>query len=477
MPRLHPERQRTETAATEKDIEAGRPEVGPSTPTKNNNSDIQLRLVPTVESPESQDDDSTLDDRDPRTRRQRYNHNISMSIASEDDYVAKFMKHRKNNMSSPSDKSGSMADSVYLDASYNYNDQSTSLAEEPEAETSDNDNYSTKFNAAYNDDITLDYSMDTMENNNNNNNNKESFSSYARPNTTMTSNNMVDDPTCVEDTNKCSISLFSKYNDSTLVSHLEEEEESRVEEDSDLSAEPAGTSGQSYSPLGRRNVTFSSQLLEDSCLDCSRDLVLQQSEDSIRADTHQKSQLRTKPKMTIVTKKSILGSFSDDEIDDDDDNDLFDSTNIMTKETVTPAYTVSTAGLWSPSSDASSVVPPSEGPSDESFGNDSDVVRVEVEGLDMSNEDEDTSHNVHVCKSAGCSACRHPQHASPTFVSAKQGSTGYNPALRPRAPPRRWWMDDSKLRGYISNALLPSPQHRREVGLSGVTDEKPFDEP
>ena len=527
MPRLYPQRQRTETVATEKDVETGRLEVGPSTPTKGSidggDDDDRIRRVPTsVESPDySLDDSSVGNGRLPQKYQYQHrqnNNNMSTSIASEDDYISKFMKHRKmsnRNMPSPSDKSGSMAESVYLDASYNDNDNQTASLDSPFSKA--------KFNAAYHTDTDLDYSMDTMDNNFN----KECFSSYARPNNATMTSNLDDTATYYgENTrdNKCTVSLFSKYNDdtTTLVSQLGEggveasPESSKIPEDA--SEERTGVSSQSYSPLNRRNVTFSSQLLEDSCMNCSPEVVLKQCEEAIVAinnnamavingngksnsntniptEIKREPSIRSKPQYTIVTKKSLMDSFSDDDSDNNGSNVnakyLFGPNkqasgveNVVAAE-VTPTFTVSTAGLWSPSSemDASSVATPSEGPSDESFSSQSRAVRIDVDGgLDTSTDDEEeqggspTAHNVHVCKSAGCTACRHPQQNTPKFVPAKQISSAYDSTLRPRVPPKRWWMDDTKLRQYVTSAMLPVSKFRSSIS-QGAAEETPFDEP
>lgn len=517
MPRLYPQRQRSETVATEKDVEAGRP----STPIKGSidgNDGGGIRRVPTnVESPDSLDDSTLGDGRmELKYQQQRQNNIMSMSFASEDDYISNFMKHRKmnnRNMPSPSDKSGSMEESVYLDASYIGNDNQTASLDSPFSKA--------KFNAAYNADTDLDYSMDTMDNNFN----KECFSSYARPNNATMTSTLDDTATYGENShnNKCTVSLFSKYNDdTTLVSQLEEGEvdaspaSSRIPEDA--SEGRTGVSSQSYSPLGRRNVTFSSQLLEDSCLNCSPEVVLKQCEDAIVAinnnamavingsgnrnsntniptEIQRQSSIRVKPQYTIVTKKSLMDSFTDDDSDSNGNKtnakDLFGSNkqasaveNVVAAE-VTPTFTVSTAGLWSPSSelDASSVATPSEGPSDESFSSQSRAVRIDVDGgLDMSTDDEEeqespaAAHNVHVCKSAGCTACRHPQQNTPKFVPAKTISSAYESTLRPKVPPKRWWMDDTKLRQYVTSAMLPVSKFRSSIS-QGAAEEKPFDEP
>ena len=529
MPRLYPERQqRSETVATEKDVEAGKLDVV-GTPTKTGKNiavDDDIRCAPTnIESPASLNDDSSMDDSQlPRTYQQeRLNNNkilmnTSVSTVSDDDYVAKYMKHRKlnsKNMPSPSDKSGSMADSVYFDASYLGNDNQTASLGSPFSKA--------KFNPAYNTDTEeLDYSMDTMDNNYS----KECFSSYARPNNaTMTSTLAADDDTAIysmnANNNKFAHSLFSKYNDDvTTVSHLGEGDaktspvSSRVGEDV---SDPTGVSSQSYSPLGRRNVTFSSQLLEESCINCSPEVVLKQCEDAIvtikrnamavingtrsgsvkaikPAEINKREPINpiAKPQYTIVTKKSLMDSFTDDDSDNNDrntnPNNLFNTTeqgpaeeNVVAE--VTPTFTVSTAGLWSPSSDASSVVTPC--PSDESFGSRDNVVKIDVDGgLDMSTDDEGepkksspSSHpNVHVCKSAACAACRQPKQNTPKFVPAKQISSSYESNLRPKVPPKRWWMDDSKLRQYVSSAMLPVSKFRTSI-TQGSTEEKPFDEP
>jgi len=274
----------------------------------------------------------------------------------------------------------------------------------------------------------------------------------------------------------------------------------------------AGTIEQSYSPLDQRKVNFSSQVLsESSCgglTDCGKLSNVEDSNDDPHSmpinrnnDPHSMPINRidedfsmpinkinkihsmpikendrnniSKPKLNIVTRKSILGNFSNDSMSDDSDARWVMTVKKTTVQEVSPTYTEATAGLWSPSSDASSFLPPSEGPSDESFGSRSHVVCVDDLSQRSSEDKEDAADNVHVCKSAICTACRDLQKAQPQFVPAASS----NSMLRPRIPPKRWWMDDQKFKGYISSVILPVSNHLGFVPRERENEaEIPFDE-
>ncbi|CAB9509008.1 expressed unknown protein [Seminavis robusta] len=215
----------------------------------------------------------------------------------------------------------------------------------------------------------------------------------------------------------------------------------------------------SFSPLARRNVTFSSTLLDESS---SEDAELSRKQSRTDLDLR-------KPKITIITNKSLLS------LDDDDDDS--DETPSIEKG-ITP-YTVSTSGMWSSSASMSAQSSDLDG-HDASFSTYADSLPSDEAAADRR---ESPLQDVHCCKSASCQTCRFPAQNSPTFLSTSIPSTGEHYTLE-RKLPARWW--DSQLasyghlKSYVSKILLSSDTTDEpgssSVVLNGSVEDHPFDE-
>lgn len=221
---------------------------------------------------------------------------------------------------------------------------------------------------------------------------------------------------------------------------------SRRMEDSTL--DPA--SKDSFSPLKRRNVTFSSQLLDESSLEYSKEV-------ATKADT-----LQRKPKITIVTNKSVL--------DLDDEQGLAADQEIPDLEREITPYTASTADMWSPSASLTPQTCDQDLESVSTFGYSmpSDESPYGQKGFDFP-----TDQDVHVCKSASCTACR--VRNTPTFISTTKPTTGENYSLA-RPLPSRWW-DHQQAKNYGQlKQLVSSVLLRGQDALNRSLEEHPFDE-
>jgi len=441
------------------------------------NENPKIESVPTVESPQSCstgiDDEDSDNSESPRKFRQ-YDAYEPSDDEESNPYIAKFMNRKKI---AHLDRSGSLADScsVYLDTSYDYHADTETI------EGNDHSPFSkTKISvtSTHEEEETLDYSLETMETNRTTYT-KETFSSFARPelaaltqSQTLTQTSMDETTTNCLDANKFNISLFSKYmcNNSTMASSCYSGQTPRMEV-----SEPV--SNDSFSPIAQRNVTFSSHLLDDAttnCFDCSEEISLKQSED-LMAVAREARRLR-KPKITIVTNNKSLLCMDSSSSSDEDDSDGADDTDKLglnkKEENVVSEITPSTVAMtpmWSPSSESLSQ------PSDESFNNynDTSLDTSCEEGEDVRNTKDLASHNVHVCKSSVCAACRNPQQNTPTFV--KTTSTVGSGCSLPRTLSSRWWdvqpQDYANLKNYVSSVLLSGTRHAKRLD-----EEHPFDE-
>ena len=161
------------------------------------------------------------------------------------------------------------------------------------------------------------------------------------------------------------------------------------------------------------------------------------------------------------------------DLDEEEDRRL-DKKIVDTEREITP-YTVSTAGMWSPSE---SITPQARDmdhdleslASSIGYSLPSDESPYERKSRAFSPVDQD----VHVCKSASCTLCRCPSRNTPTFLSTQKASTGENYRL-PRPLPSRWWdyqqSNYGQLKHFVTSMLLP----KEGSNLDGL-EEHPFDE-
>jgi hypothetical protein len=217
-------------------------------------------------------------------------------------------------------------------------------------------------------------------------------------------------------------------------------------------------------------------------------------------NTHE-NRISKRPKRLLASLQGALRINVD--IDhDDNSHDTDEELGIWKKQTTnkddnTTPHTVSTDGIWSPSSEVEpncspkvNDILPEEGNDIESNNNESftsekssssdDPETLEVIQREARNECfAPFSHSVHVCKSAACTACRNQEE--PIFLNATKNSTGQKYNLS-RSLPKRWWNtrqveEVSKLKQYVSSALLSRPQQRANFVLEhSVEEEHPFDE-
>lgn len=478
----------------------------------------EIQRTATVESPDSRDDsvDCTLEDK---------------GMPDADDYVAKFMTDQKGRVASPPNKCESVADSqscsVYMDAStINSPYSATAKAKmngPPATMNDDNEDM---------DGLSMDYSMDTTDN-------KESFSSFARSNYTTSSHTMNDTATVVETINYPFSFLSKYDDISIGTNRSNGQQEPRIESESDIDiasviseeedykafnreyddsgvsdisesrnhpnaiaktpsplvsallrkvrttgsrstsvhsniSNQSGTqttivststsnhsaSKDSFSPLARRNVTFSSQLLdESSVLEYSRDGGKKTSGESILS--------KRKPRISIITNKSMLSL-------DEEEGLQPDQEGVDAAKEITP-YTVSTAGMWSPSG---SLTPHARDDMDlESLTSSVGYSLPSDESpYERKSAFSPVGQDVHVCKSASCTLCRCPSQNTPMFLSTQQPDTGKNYRL-PRQLPSRWWDNQQSSYGQLKQ-FVASKLMQQEEGTKPdrTVEDHPFDE-
>lgn len=413
--------------------------------------------------------------------------------------------------------------SCYLDASYV--DQPTSVAptHKPSvsfATKSNNINISSNHegNIALDDISCMDYSVDSstiMITDNR----KESFSSFAKPHhhhqnfsladmDITTAGHTEEDPTELEDTisrlpyshHSLKHSLFLTGNHLDEVESVETSVVPPSEATSNEESDQYSTVRPSVLTFNSRNTSEATSTYTDRIVQVSN--TVNDSVSPLKTVTNtQENIISKRPKRLLASLQSALRI----NVDIDHDNNSHDTDEelgIWKKQTTkkednaTP-HTVSTDGIWSPSSEADpnrspkmNDIIPEEERDIESENNDSftseksssldDPETLEIIQREARNECfAPFSHSVHVCKSASCTACR--SHEEPIFLNATKTSTGQKYNLS-RTLPKRWWNtgqaeEVSKLKQYVSSALLTRPQQRaHEVLEHSMEEEHPFDE-
>jgi hypothetical protein len=495
------------TANAIHDVEAckgGKPKPGnsQSTPTRRF---AKICRVATVESPDSQDDHVEI-----VFHEEYYNDDYDSSIRHEYPFASRHIQQGERSFASPN-KCETVADgSVYLD-SYNGDADHQSVTGTMPSSYSPELELAKKSKIAPGggdlNSVSTSYSLDI---------DKESFSSYARPSYSHITSHIMDDTTICPDTNHPNSFSFLKDNlnfvkgatarpGKSIVSvvslsscsgELEESTEHtpatqskevsipvptetseetrktlasshsaglRLEDSSSIVA-----SRESFSPLERRNVTFSSALLDETSFEESPKPMDRHGMSLI----HQRDMnIRRKPEISIITNRSLRN------LDEVHETDCRSNEAPDTEKGITP-LTEATTGTWE--SEASMSPHPSEEDVEISFSSAGDSLSSNEADIDNSREEEKaySCQKVHLCKSASCTSCRNPTQNSPIFVSV---STGQQLQLQ-RHLPKRWWdtqeSNFGQLKHYVSSVLLSTSTTMASQYCSAVNcmEEHPFDE-
>jgi hypothetical protein len=476
---------------------------GQFTPTR---SAAAICRVATVESPDSQDDyveiifqkEYYCDDYDSSSSKYEYR------------FASSSIDNRQRGLSSPGTRCDSVADgSVYLD-SYNGDADHQSIAGTNAQTVSPDLKVAKKVKVASRrenlNSLSMSYSMD---------NDKESFSSYARPSYSHVTSRIMDDTITCPDTNNPNPFSFLKDNDETtrrsgksmisvvsLSSSCSSQSDNSLEHtpatqskevsmplQTELSEETRKTrasshsarrrledssmnvaSRESFSPLERRNVTFSSALLDETA---SEESPKPLNRNGISSFLQRDICTSKKPKMTIITKRSLRNL--DEEQHETDARS--DQTPDIEKG-ITP-HTEATSGTW----ESDSMSHPSEEDVEASFSSIGGSLPSDEADMDCSRQEENdySPSKVHMCKSASCTACRYPTQNSPVFISVSTSVAEQQLQLQRRLPNRWWDTQESnygQLKRYVSSVLQSTSSTMESIYDSALkcVEEHPFDE-